>query len=625
MNLIIVESPGKLKTIQAIISKLPGDWLVSASAGHIRDLPLREIGVEPPNFIPTYEITPDVVVNGRTYSKKETVERLQKEAARATTVYLATDPDREGESIAWHLQQALNLKNPKRITFNEVTESAVLAAIKNPRTIDMQLVAAQEARRVLDRLVGYKFSGPVSRLAGIKGGSAGRVQSPALRLLVEREEAIKRFKICDHYGVVLGFNEGWNIKWDSAPLFKAGQEYWLDKAFAERVSKIRDLKVLKVTDTEAKSSPPAPFITLTLQKAASVALGFEPDMTMKLAQNLFSAGHITYHRTDNPNLSEETVAHVFAYCNTRGWPAAPKHRKFPCKADAQGAHPAITPKHLEIEEVGETPQERALYALIRTRAIASQMADALYDVRRVSAESVESLDGNKMQFSTSGRLLRFAGWKGLTKNDAASEDEDEMSNPIPKLIDGAAITANTGDLQFKKTEPPRRYSTATLLEDIERNGIGRPATFASIISTLRSRNYYEDVKGKSKVQLIKPSPTGEKLVQVMRGKFSFIEYEYTRKMEDDLDDICHNKCDYLTVVRRGYEQMEKELLSVGEDINKTYAAQNGQVYACPACGKPMSKRTASKGPNAGKSFWGCTGYPACNKVMNHNEERNAPA
>lgn len=623
MNLVIVESPNKCKTIQEILKKAPGQWRVSASAGHIRDLPEREIGVEPPKFIPHYEIVPDVVINGKKYSKRETVARLKKEAHEADVVYLATDPDREGESIAWHLQEALGLKSPKRITFNEVTETAVLSAIKNPRQIDMRLVSAQEARRVLDRLVGYKCSGPVSKLSG-EQGSAGRVQSPALRLLVEREEAIRSFKSTDHYGVVLKFNAGWGATWRFQSLLEKDQEYWLDKKFAERVSKLRKLTVTKFQDAEAKASPPPPFITLTLQKAASIVLGFKPDLTMKLAQNLFAAGHITYHRTDNPNLTEETVAEIFKYCNMRNWPTAPKHRKFPSKADAQGAHPAITPKHLEVEEIGDTSDERALYKLIRQRAIASQMADAIFDTRKIEFKSVDDIDGKKMDFTASGRVLKYQGWKMLTAKDAASEDDDEASNPVPKMTVGDVVAADEGELQLKKTEPPKRYTEASLLDALEKSGIGRPSTFAAIIANIRGKGYYEDVKGKSKVKTIMPTPKGEKLVKAMRGKFSFIDYDYTRLMEEDLDKICNGTCDYMKVVTRGYAQIESELLAVGQSITETYASPSGEVHKCPDCGKPMSKRMAAKGPNAGKHFWGCTGYPGCKKVLNHDAERDAP-
>lgn len=617
LNLVIVESPNKCKTIRAILEKAGGSWIVSASVGHIRDLPANppkgEIGVTIPGFAPQYEIT-----------KKDVVDRLKQDVRRADVVYLATDPDREGESIAWHLKEALGLKNPERITFNEITESAVLSAIKNPRKIDMNLVAAQEARRVLDRLVGYKCSSPVSRLSG-ESASAGRVQSPALRLLVEREEHIRGFKSKDHYGVALSFNTGWFATWDFSSLLKSGDEYWQDEAFAERVSKLRKLKVTKSRDAEAKLSPPAPFITLTLQKAASVALGFAPDVTMKLAQSLFAAGHITYHRTDNPNLTEETVADIFAYCKSRGWPIASQHRKFPSKANAQEAHPAITPKHLEIDEIGDTPGERILYKMIRQRAIASQMADAIFDTRKLAFESIDEVDGKKMIFTAAGRVLKFPGWKALTAKDAASEDDDEASNPVPKLAEGAVVVADGGKLQVKRTEPSKRYTEASLLDALEKSGIGRPSTFASIIANIRSRDYYEDVKGgKSKAKTIKPTPKGEKIVQVMRGKFSFIDYDYTKRMEEDLDDICDGKCDYLTVVKRGYEQIDKELSAVGQDINATYATPSGAIHPCPACGKHLIKRTASKGANKGKCFWGCSGYPGCSKVVNHDADRDSP-
>lgn len=619
MNLLIVESPNKCKTIREILKKAPGQWAVEASVGHIRDLPANPedggIGISIPGFIPQYEIT-----------KKDVVAKLKQAVKSADVVYLATDPDREGESIAWHLMEALNLKSPKRITFNEITESAVLGAIKAPRSIDMRLVAAQEARRVLDRLVGYKCSSPVSKLSG-ESASAGRVQSPALRLLVEREEEIRSFKSIDHYGVVLKFDAGWGATWDFSSLLQKEQEYWLDEPFAGRVAKLRKLKVMKSQDAEARRAPPPPFITLTLQKAASVTLGFAPDETMKLAQNLFAAGHITYHRTDNPNLTDETVAGIFTYCAKRGWPVAPSHRKWKSKAGAQEAHPAITPKHLEIEEIGDSSAERALYRLIRNRAIASQMPDAVYDTRKIVFESIDEIDGRKMVFAASGRVLKSAGWLQLTANDAASEDDDETANPVPKLVVGDVVTADKGELQSKKTAPSKRYTEASLLDALERSGIGRPSTFASIIANIRTRNYYkevEDKKSKSKTKTICPTPKGEKIIQVMRGKFSFVDYDYTKLMEEDLDAICENKCDYLTVVKRGFDQIEKELAAVGIDINATYATPSGAVHKCPDCSKPMMKRMAGSGVNAGKNFWGCSGYPKCRKTLRHDEERDIP-
>lgn len=622
MNLVIVESPNKCKTIAAILKQLPGEWRVSASVGHIRDLPEKEIGVAAPNFIPQYEIS---------HGKKDVVSKLRQEVKSADVVYLATDPDREGEAIAWHLKEALGLKNPKRVTFNEITEQAVLSAMKNPRTIDMRLVAAQEARRVLDRLVGYTCSGPVSRLAGEKG-SAGRVQSPALRLLVEREEAIRSFVPTNHFAVELCFGsdvEAWKAAWDFSPLLPKGAEkYWMEKPFADKVAAIRKVRVVKFEEGQAKLAPPPPFITLTLQQAASQALGFAPDLTMKIAQNLFAAGRITYHRTDNPNLSEETVAEVFAYCDKHNLPKAPSHRKWKAKDGAQMGHPAITPKHLEDESVGENGDERELYRLIRNRAIASQMADAVFDTRQISLESEDAVGDKKMQFKASGRVLRTAGWKSLVARDDASEDDDEMANPIPKLVDGQTLVAADGRVLSKKTMPPNRYTEVSLLKALEDSGIGRPSTYASIISNIRSREYYQEVKGvgksRGKTKTIQPTPKGEKLVQAMRGRFSFCDYEYTRLMESDLDKVCDGSRDYLTVVKNGHAQLEKELAAVGQDINATYATPSGVVHSCPDCGKPMAKRTASKGANAGKSFWGCTGYPKCSKTAQHDESRDAP-
>lgn len=378
MNLLILESPGKVKKVQSILG---GDWKVVASVGHVRDLPERELGIALPNFTPSY--TP-------TERGKEVLGRLKGLAASASAVYLATDPDREGEAIAWHLADALRLKNPRRVTYGEITESAILAAIKAPRSLDMALVSAQEARRVLDRFCGYLVSGPLSRAAGARL-SAGRVQSPAARLVVEREQNIRNFVSVTHYGAELAFAEGWSATWLTRPWLEDGQEYLLNRALAEQAAALRSLTVLDCKESESRTAPPAPFTTSSLQQAASNALKFTPKQTMQLAQKLYEGGQITYMRTDSPNLSAEAVTEIRAFCESQGWPLVEKPRTWKSKDGAQEAHEAVRPTHIEVEDAGETAEEQALYRLIRLRTLASQLADAVYDVRtlRLCAE----LDG----------------------------------------------------------------------------------------------------------------------------------------------------------------------------------------------------------------------------------------
>lgn len=594
-NLLIVESPNKVKSIAKYLG---AGWEVAASVGHIRDLPKKGISIAPPDFKPEYEITAD---------KRDVVSRLKKMASHAKAVYLATDPDREGEAISWHLQQALNLKDPHRVTFNEITQKAVQEAVKAPRKIDVKLVAAQETRRSLDRLVGYMVSPRISDLAG-EQLSAGRVQSPALRLIVERERAIRAFKSRGHFGVLMRFDGDWWAEWLFAPLLpKDGDKLWTDKAFAERVAKLKELRVLDVTEGQSKSSPPAPFITSTLQQAGSAALGFSPKKTMEVAQSLFAAGLISYMRTDNPNLSDEAIGAVRKLAAGKKLALPDTPRKWKAKDGAQGAHEAIRPTHFENEESGSTADERKLYRLIWLRAVACQLADAVYDVRVAKLESVDPLDGQAMQFEGRGRKLHFAGWKALTEKDSASEEEDQADNPVPQLSAGSVLHVEKGEVQEKKTQPPARYTEASLVKDLESKEIGRPSTYASIMGNLHDRGYYTIEKKK-----IQCAPFGERTFDIMAGQFSFLEYDYTRDMEAQLDAIACGKQSYLNVVKKVHDDLSRELSGL--------KAPNGATaHACPECGKPLRRIKGPKGP-----FWGCSGYPECKTTFEHDAKADSP-
>ena len=314
-----------------------------------------------------------------------------------------------------------------------VTLLSSLRLVVNQRLVPMALVAAQEARRVLDRFCGYLVSGPLSRAAGTRL-SAGRVQSPAVRLVVERERAIKGFVSVTHYGAELAFAGGWSAIWLTKPWLQAGQEYLLDTALADRVAALPALTVKDCMESESHTAPPAPFTTSSLQQAASNALKFTPKQTMQLAQRLYEAGHITYMRTDSPNLSAEAVAEILAFCQAHGWPLVDKPRIWKSKEGAQEAHEAVRPTHPEVEEAGDTPDEQALYRLIRLRTLASQLADAVYDVRTLRLAA--ALDGKEAVFEARGRVLRDPGWKVLLATDAATLDErddegDEPENPVP--------------------------------------------------------------------------------------------------------------------------------------------------------------------------------------------------
>lgn len=553
MKLLILESPGKVKKVQEILGP---DWKVAASVGHVRDLPPREMGVAAPDFKPKYVPTD---------RGKEVLSRLAKSAKQAEAVYLATDPDREGEAIAWHLQDALKLKDARRITYAEITETAIKTALDAPRSIDMALVAAQEGRRVLDRLCGYMVSGPLSSVAGERL-SAGRVQSPAVRLVVEREREIKSFRSTIHYSAELTFEqedniaEGWKAVWQVKPWLEDGQEYLLDKALARKAAALRSLEVLDCEESERRCAPPAPFTTSSLQQAASNVLKLSPKQTMLLAQKLYEGGHITYMRTDSPNLSQEAVDAIRVYCEGQGWPLVETPRTWKSKEGAQEAHEAIRPTHIEVEEAGETDEEKALYRLIRLRSLASQLEDAVYAVRVLQLAT--DLDGRQALFEAKGRTLLSLGWKVLTANDAVTEDAPsddlesaaELENPVPAMKTGVLLSAQAGTVLTKKTKPTTRFTEASLVRELERRGIGRPSTYAAILDTITRRSYVKTEK-----RFLLPTQLGETVVDSLYGHFSFVEYEFTRTMELALDDIAAGKADYRTVVGKAHARLRQEL------------------------------------------------------------------
>lgn len=563
MKLLIVESPGKIKKLQSF---LPAEWRVAASVGHIRDLPNDGYGIEPPDFRPVYQVTPD---------KKDVVARLRALAGEADEVYLASDPDREGEAIAWHLKEVLGLSSYKRVTYTAITKEDVEAGIAAPRDIDMALVHAQEARRALDRLVGYTVSGPLSRACSERRMSAGRVQSPAVRIVVDREHEIKTFVSTTHYGVELTFDrvenvaEGWKAVW----LPKEGwlaedQDYVLDKAVAEKVAAVRTLAVLSFEEKEGRAAPPAPFTTSSLQQAAGNALKLTPKKTMELAQKLYEGGHITYMRTDSPNLSDTAIAEIRAYADAQGLPLPDKARTWKSKDGAQEAHEAIRPTHIDVEDAGERADEKALYALIRMRALASQLADAVFAVRvaRLGAD----VDGKQAIFEARGRTLTHPGWKRVMTADDAGEEEAEPANSVPSLKEGATAVVQQGTVPTKKTRPRPRYKQTTLIREMEKRGIGRPATYAAILDNIIAQKaYLREEKG-----WLVPTPRGEALVAAMQPVFSFMSLDFTRELEDALDGVARGKTSYADCVRLAYDTLMAELTTFKE---KT-------AIPCPECG-----------------------------------------
>lgn len=594
MKLMIVESPGKVKKLSAILGE---GWRVAASVGHVRDLPKNEMGVEAPDFKPSYVLTERGV---------DVVARLKNLVKQTDTVYLATDPDREGESISWHLQQCLKLTNPLRVTFNEITVAAVKTALLSARSVDVKRVAAQEARRVLDRLVGYMVSPELSLLTGQRL-SAGRVQSVAVRIVVDRERQIRSFRATNHFGAVLVFagakqGEQWSAEWLTKPNFVTDENpYFMDRDFAVGVANSTNVVVKSFVESTSKRSPPPPFTTSTMQQAASVALGLDPKAAMDTAQKLFEAGHITYHRTDNPNVSDESLGDIYAVAVQLGLDMADEPRKFKAPAGAQEGHPAITPTHWEVVDAGETPQERALYKMIRLRAIACQLADARYAVRTVLLESVERVNGKAVEFGAKGRTLTYDGWLKLVAGDQTEEpDEDkaEPTNNIPMLEVGGRPDVSQGNLLEKRTKAPGRYTKASLVGKLESEGIGRPATYASILDNIETRAYVRTEK-----KFLHPTDIGELIIDSLSGKFEFIDLEFTRDVEEDLDRIAQGETGYRAVITKVYDQLKQEIATL--QISAT------PKYPCPDCGKSLRRISGKKSGY----FWGCSGHPNCSVTL----------
>lgn len=590
-KLLILESPGKVKKVQEYLGS---GWKVAASMGHVRDLPPKEMGVAAPDFKPHYVPTE---------RGADVLKRLAGLVKGAEAVYLATDPDREGEAIAWHLAEALKLKDAKRVTYAEITEKAIKAALAAPRTIDMALVAAQEGRRVLDRFCGYMVSGPLSDVAGTRL-SAGRVQSPAVRLVVEREREIKGFVSTTHYGVELTFatvdniTDGWKAAWVVKPWLADDAEYFLDQAVAAKVAALRTLDVQNCQESESRLAPPAPFTTSSLQQAASTALKFSPKRTMELAQRLYESGWVTYMRTDSPNLSQEAVQNVRAFCESQGWPLVDAPRVWKSKEGAQEAHEAIRPTHIEAEEAGENPDEQALYRVIRLRTLASQLADAVFAVRTLKLTA--TVEGKEAQFEAKGRTLLSPGWKVLQQADIAEDDaEAEPANLVPAMKPGTQATAISGAVLTRKTKPAARFSEASLVRELEKRGIGRPSTYAAILDTVQQRGYVKQEK-----RNLVPTPLGETVVDALAGRFSFADFDFTTGMEQALDDIAEGKARYREVVGAAHARLVNELAAFTSATGK----------ACPKCGKPMRHKVkaAGKDGKGGYDFWGCSGWPECN-------------
>ena len=607
MDLIIVESPSKAKTISKY---LKGKYKVDASGGHVRDLPEKTLGVKiTSNFEPRYEITP---------SKKETISRLSAEAKKADRVYLATDPDREGEAISWHLQTVLGLdeKGDNRIEFNEISPSAVENALKNPRRINYNLVDAQQARRVLDRLVGYKLS-PLLNKRIQNGLSAGRVQSVALRLIVDREREISAFKPDEYWT----FNAFLQDEGKKASPFKAVYQYKkngesIGKELADKVEepvRASSFTVTKVKKGVTKQHAPAPFTTSSLQQDASNKFGMTSPETMLVAQHLYEGmdvggdhiALITYIRTDSVRVSKEAQDNAREFISKQyGTEYVPEKPNFyATKKGAQDAHEAIRPINLSITPASVKgaldKKHYNVYKLIYDRFLASQMAEVQYNSMQVETEAAG------YTFKASGKSLLFAGYTAAYQDvKKESDDEEESAKLLPPLQEGDRLNLNDFNKEQKFTRPPLRYTDASLVKAMEEKGIGRPSTYASIISVLTKRRYV--VKdGKYMV----PTEVAYKITDMLVKYFTDImDVGFTAHMEDDLDKIEEGGCDWHKIIADFYPDFAEKL--------KTASTDGDEVtdIMCEKCGNPMIRRIGKYG-----KYLACSNYPACSNIVSESE------
>ncbi len=587
MKLLIVESPSKARTIEKYLGK---DFRVVASVGHIRDLPKSNrtaIDIAG-GFVPHYE-----VVKG----KEKVISEIKSLAKKAEEVLLATDPDREGEAIAWHIQEAIGLKNLKRIVFHEITKEAVEEAIEKPRKIDESLKEAQEARRVLDRLVGYDLSGLIWKKVRY-GLSAGRVQSPALRIIMEREREIRAFDPVTFWTI----NAQLEDKAKHNLLFVCSEE----PKKKDEVDKILDIarqsswKITDIKETKVARAPRAPFITSTLQQSASSRLGIAPSQTMRLAQKLYEAGHITYMRTDSTNLGVSARKEIESVIKSKyGANYFESHVYAKKSKNAQEAHEAIRPTHAKVERAGSTEGEQRLYSLIWQRTVSSQMASAEVMRTKVVANVTASAQGSVVSmpdFWLNGSRILFDGW---LKADRASASEDVI---LPELKANEPLKLLNINAEEKQTTPPTRYSEAGLIKELEKRGIGRPSTYASIIKTLTDRGYVEKI-----LKALHPTDTGDVVSTFLEEHFpTYISDSFTAEMENELDDIAQGDRTYKKTLSDFYTPFEKAVKSKEKIEKITNLGKAPSDVKCPVCGAGMIIKLGKGG-----KFLSCEKFPEC--------------
>ena len=605
-NLVIVESPAKAKTIEKYLGS---EYKVTASMGHLRDLPKSTLGVDiESGFVPEY-----IPVKGR----EDTISELKKATKSASKVFLATDPDREGEAISWHLKELLGIPDDQvyRVTFNEITKNVVTSSINNPRAIDMDLVDAQQARRILDRIVGYKLS-PLLWKKVRRGLSAGRVQSVATRMVVDRENEINSFIPQEYWYLDAKLSNKEGTEFTARYYGSDGKKRELDsKEAVEQVKADVEAGTFSVGSVKRQDklrSPAPPFITSTLQQEASRKLSMTPKRTMALAQNLYegvevegegTVGLITYMRTDSLRISEEALKNaekvIVARYGKDYYNGSP--RRFKTKSGAQDAHEAIRPSDpsLTPERVRSSLQadQYRLYRLIWNRFIASQMAPAVYD--SVTAELING----RHAFRAGSSAIRFPGFTAVYE-EGRDDESQERELPIPELKDGEELILKKLTEEQKFTQPPARYTEATLVKAMEESGVGRPSTYAPTVSTILDREYVVK-EGKA----LKPTPLGEVVTQLMKDHFNdIVDVGFTARMEGELDNVEKGEKPWKEVLQEFYTPFESEL----ENAEKALEGEHIRIpveesdEVCDVCGRRMVVKTGRFG-----RFLACPGYPEC--------------
>ena len=610
-DLVIVESPSKAKTIGKYLG--PG-YEVKASMGHVRDLPKSKLSVDIEHgFVPDYQ-----PIKG----KEDVISDLKKAAKRSNKVYLATDPDREGEAISWHLKELLGIPDDKtyRVTFNEITKNVVQKSIAAPRAIDQNLVNAQQARRILDRIVGYELS-PLLWKKIRRGLSAGRVQSVATRLVVEREEEIRAFVPKEYWTVEAQLERvAPNLGSFKAQFY--GREKKMELGSQEEAQAVMDAvgrgswSVAKVRRQEKNRQPAPPFTTSTLQQEASRKLNMSPARTMSIAQQLYegveltgqgSVGLITYMRTDSLRLSEEAVSAARSFISVRYGKdyCPPRGRQYKTKGNAQDAHEAIRPSDVTLvpEDIKKdlTGEQFKLYKLIWSRFLACQMANALYDSLSIDAENSGYI------FRASHSSLKFAGFTAVYE-EGKDEDEEERTSPLPDLKEGEPLTGKALEKAQHFTQPPARYSEASLIRALEEQGIGRPSTYAPTISTILNREYVVK-EGKA----LRPTPLGEVVTGLMKDKFQdIVDPAFTAQMEEKLDQVEEGNTDWKAVLSDFYGDFEAELKQAERDLDGERIKVPDEVSEeiCPQCGRNLVIKSGRFG-----RFLACPGWPECDFTM----------